>query len=551
MIIGLLRRWSTPNQTGNFRQEAHFEVMEKVVAAKGWEFAYYDEGQVSGRDMKKRPNLQRLLDDIRHKKVQGIGALDIDRITRDEYLVDPGIILSACADAGAIIVTRDRVYDPRKKNDRFIFQVQSAIAGNEVSTIRERMYEGLSRKMMESPVHRGRTPWGYMRVLDGVDAKGNAIRHLEKDPELTPVVMRLFELASTSLSVQGVSAQLNGEGLLKRRWKDTEGGPRFWTHADVASIVFNPIYSGRHHVLKHPTKPIWESDVIPEGLRDKVHYIEDWAFLDPEDHDALMRRFEKTKAHGTRGRRNDNALLGILSCLYCGGKMYFSKRKPGSKLNDFHFCFNHMACKTSCRGQTISDHLVKAAVFDFIQGRLSKSLVEEVANEHQDIFGSGAEEELRSLRLQLATLEEKRMRFKQMARAATSEALEQTYTENAAELLDEIASVRETLRQKETFAKNKDRMLSVVENVVRFRDVMEHADSATQHGLLTHVFRWVKVEAYGAMQHRQVRVAAWHLMGEEEPQTSYLTDDAISPYNVAIWMMPPGVWRDVVGMFTA
>ena len=88
VTIGLLRRWSVASGDDSFRKEVQIDVLEDKCRGLGFQTRLYDEGQVSGQKLENRTKARELLADLQDGKIQGLGALDMKRLTRDRIGID-------------------------------------------------------------------------------------------------------------------------------------------------------------------------------------------------------------------------------------------------------------------------------------------------------------------------------------------------------------------------------------------------------------------------------------------------------------------------------
>src|SRR5262245_5325087 len=132
MRIGRLLRNSAPKQVGNWSSVEQDEGLARKLGALGAEVVPYDEEGTSGSDLAKRKVCLRMLADVDAKKLDGISAYDIKRLTRNEYGVDGGVIARRLVEARAVLITYSKVYELWKEDDLLQFQFQCLIAGLDI-----------------------------------------------------------------------------------------------------------------------------------------------------------------------------------------------------------------------------------------------------------------------------------------------------------------------------------------------------------------------------------------------------------------------------------
>src|SRR5215216_2279065 len=77
LMVGVLIRVSTSKQMGNWSTVNQEESLGRFIVQEGGAVLPYDEQGVSGRRLSKRQVARRLLEDIKARRVHGIGAADI------------------------------------------------------------------------------------------------------------------------------------------------------------------------------------------------------------------------------------------------------------------------------------------------------------------------------------------------------------------------------------------------------------------------------------------------------------------------------------------
>ena len=134
-------RVSTDHQT----VENQLRELRQVAERRGWEVAevYSDAGISGAKDRKKRPGLDRMLNDAGRRKFDIVMAWAVDRVGRS--LIDLlGTIqhLEAC---GVDLYLDQQNIDTSTPMGKLVFQVTGAFAEFERSMIKQRIHAGLRR----------------------------------------------------------------------------------------------------------------------------------------------------------------------------------------------------------------------------------------------------------------------------------------------------------------------------------------------------------------------------------------------------------------------
>ncbi len=132
-------RVSTDHQT----VENQIQALRQVAERRGWEVVeiYSDAGISGAKDRKKRPGLDRMLNDVGRRRFDIVMAWAIDRVGRS--LIDLlGTIqhLEAC---GVDLYLDQQNIDTSTPMGKLVFQVTGAFAEFERGMIRQRIHAGL------------------------------------------------------------------------------------------------------------------------------------------------------------------------------------------------------------------------------------------------------------------------------------------------------------------------------------------------------------------------------------------------------------------------
>src|SRR5215471_3951275 len=244
VTIGLTIRNSTVRQVGNFRAEAQLD-MGPLLEARGYTVRIYDEQGTSGKDLSKRKVALQMLEDLRQGDIQGIGAYDVKRLTRDEFGIDGGTIARRIVEAGGLFVTKDREYDLRNEDDLLQFQFQCFIAGIDWRNVRNTFWSGLFKKMENEPVYM-RPPIGYMteKIDPPAGSTRRVIKRVAKNPEQAGLMAELERLFDESESLSAMARYLNTHGPARPAFRGRGGTTSHWSVQSLRYLLKNGIYSG-------------------------------------------------------------------------------------------------------------------------------------------------------------------------------------------------------------------------------------------------------------------------------------------------------------------
>ena len=201
---------------------------------------YVDDGY-SGTDFE-RPGFQKLIDDIKSKKINCVIVKDLSRLGRDHVMT--GYYMESYFPENNIrFISILESYDSFKNqasNDSSTFIIACNDYYSKQNSIKIRNVLNEKRK---SGKFVGSLPcYGYMR--DPED-KG----HLLPNPETAFIVKKIFEMANDGTSVSDIASYLNDckyptPSLYKKKEGSKQKVNPIWTISSVKKILKNQMYTG-------------------------------------------------------------------------------------------------------------------------------------------------------------------------------------------------------------------------------------------------------------------------------------------------------------------
>lgn len=186
-----------------------------------------------------------------------------------------------------------------------MFGIQGIHAASFSKGLSKRTKHGLHRKTANGEMS-GRAPTGYIN---------NILKHkVEKDPNMAPWVIRMFELAAKSLySLRAIS-----EKLLE------EGAPKKFHISNIEHILRNPAYHGDFRAV----------GVIHKGTHEPL--------ISRELHEAAIKGLERLNKSKYRSLKNVLLYNGVITCGTCNRAVFGEDKKKG-KYRLYH-CSGRFPC---------------------------------------------------------------------------------------------------------------------------------------------------------------------------------------------------------------
>lgn len=345
----LYTRVSTEIQLDGYSLEAQKERLRKEAGHRGMKIVgeYSDEGK-SGKNIKGRPEFQKMLNDIKDgkDKVDYVLVFKLSRFGRNA--ADTLNSLQYMEDFGVNLLCVEDSIDSAGASGKLMISVLAAVAEIERENIKEQTMAGRQQKARDGRWNGGFAPYGYKLVhKDG--EKGKVLEIDEKEAELVRLIYDKF--VNTNMGANGIAKWLNEHGYTKTvRQNGTM--PTLSAHF-VKLVLDNPVYMGKIAYGRRKTEKI-------DGTRNEFHIVkqaEDAYEIYDGIHEAIVTEemwyeaYAKRKVTGIKHEKTHSIghyhmLSGLVRCPECGAKMYGvvnRKKKKGS--DEFYKDMWYYKCK--------------------------------------------------------------------------------------------------------------------------------------------------------------------------------------------------------------
>ena len=241
-IAGLYMRVSTEDQVNEgFSLPEQKERLEAYCKINEYEIGgYYTDEGISAKKGNKRPEFERLKEDIKNKKINTMLAIKQDRISRSVY--DWEEIISFIEDNDVYL---DFVYDEintKSSDGKMVARIMMSVSQNEIEKTSERTKIGLAGAIKQRHIPH-RAPLGYKHEN----------KKLVIDESTKNVAIRIFQLYHDGLSYQKIANLFNKEQVL---------GRTNWADNIICVILSNEIYKGDFVHGKRTKHPTYYEDVV-------------------------------------------------------------------------------------------------------------------------------------------------------------------------------------------------------------------------------------------------------------------------------------------------
>ena len=195
MRCGVYVRVSTDDQRDNgYSIDSQLRMIKEYCEKNEYDIVdVYNDAGHSGKDLM-RPEMQRLLKDIKSKKIDKLVAIKVDRLTRNNY--DGFWLLNYCEEHDVKIELILEPYDVSTANGEMIFEMNLVFGQRERKEIGARTKRAMEEMALER-IHPSKAPYGYIRNKE--------TGHLEVEPIEAEVVKEIFELCKQGNSTRGIA----------------------------------------------------------------------------------------------------------------------------------------------------------------------------------------------------------------------------------------------------------------------------------------------------------------------------------------------------------
>ena len=313
MRCGIYVRVSTDDQRDNgYSIDSQLRMIKEYCEKNEYDIVdVYNDAGHSGKDLM-RPEMQRLLKDIKSKKIDKLIAIKVDRLTRNNY--DGFWLLNYCEEHDVKIELILEPYDVSTANGEMIFGMNLVFGQRERKEIGARTKRAMEEMALER-IHPSKAPYGYIRNKE--------TGHLEVEPIEAEVVKEIFELCKQGNSTRSIATIMKDNNAYLKQGK--------WKSDRVYKILSNSIYIGVFEYGKYKRKP--------QDILRVENYCE--PIIDEVTWNATRNALVKNKH--SNYREYIHLFSGLVKCPICGEIMSSSEsfKYPNGKQKVYY----HLRCK--------------------------------------------------------------------------------------------------------------------------------------------------------------------------------------------------------------
>lgn len=319
-----------------------------------------------------RPDFQRMLQDIKNKKIDCVIVKDLSRLGRNYIEVGRYIERLFPLLGVRFIAINDNFdsADDTAASNNIIIPFKNLINDAYCRDISIKIRSHLEVKRKRGEFIGAFAVYGYMRGKDK--------NKLIVDPYAAEIVKEIFGMKMDGMSQQAIADELNSLGILSPAEYKKEQGSGYktvfqthskakWTAMAVMRVLTNEIYVGTLIQGKEST-PNYKVKVREKKPREEWIRIENAheAIISRADFEIISDIIQKD-TRVTAGKRAVSIYSGYLVCADCGCSMVRKKAYSGSFEYVYYVCSGNKKNKDTCSSHRISENALNVAVTKILQ----------------------------------------------------------------------------------------------------------------------------------------------------------------------------------------
>ncbi|MDD6388822.1 MAG: recombinase family protein [Bacilli bacterium] len=338
MQTAIYCRVSTEEQaTEGFSIHAQKDKLTKYASINDWNIVdYYVDDGISGKNLTERPEVSRLIEDVKKGKIKNVLIYKLDRLTRS--VKDLIYLIELFDKNNCTFNSQTEKIDTSNAVGRMFVKIIGIFAEFERENLAERVTLGYEQKTREGNYTNCNGVFGY----DYIVGKGK----LKINKNEAEYVRKIYNW------------YLEGESMLKiaKKLKDlnvpTKRGGH-WNQSTIYSILTNPLYIGnvRYGVGRKNGFEVSGKNIIP--------------IINEELFNNVNNLMKKRKKFQTRKYSSDDTYYSrVLKCSLCGSKYYARQQLQSGKKYITYQCNGHN--NNSCNSPGFSHIKIENAFINYL-----------------------------------------------------------------------------------------------------------------------------------------------------------------------------------------
>ena len=354
---GVYTRVSSPGQVeeGYSLDEQERLLVEHAEKQRYEIYDIYTDPGISAKDIAHRPQIQRLINDIKEGRIDVVCAWKLSRTFR--CLNELTTVMEVMKANNVIFDFKSEgILDLNTTTGKIQAQILGMVAEMERDNIADNVYMGMAAAARQGKYLAGTPPYGYDIIHDNNTKRG--CQRLIINQEESAVVKRIFHMyVEENSGYKHIANYLNKNGYTTKQGKAFSIGT-------ISGIINNPIYIGyirwgAHRKWNEKRRKGTTEPIIAKGEHEPIISEE------------LFKKAEAIRlARGGKCQKKYdcmNILTGILKCPECGSGMVLSRAGSSGKKITYYGCGAwHNKGTTVCHSNLILLDEINDVVLDKI-----------------------------------------------------------------------------------------------------------------------------------------------------------------------------------------
>lgn len=461
---------SMQSEDGESLDEQIYKLKNQCKLRDWHTYEIYREEGFSGKNLK-RPEFQRMLEDIKKGKINTVIVKKLDRLSRS--ILDFENVFNTFNEMGVDLITVQEQFDSSTPIGRAALRIVLTFAQLEREQTSERTIDVMSYR-----AKKGMFNGGYPQIGYDIDYINNCLVVNEAE---VPIANEIFTTYLMLGSLSETAKYLNDKGYRLKSWTTSSGtnkGGSAFQKTNLDRILKNVTYIGK----------IKFNGQIYDGLHKGI--------ISQEIFDDVQDMLNANNISKTKYRQNDNSfyLKGLLKCGSCHTAMTPSHSNSKGKKYFYYRCMvNNDQSKKNCLIGSVQARKVEELVVDELKFLSSNSqIIENIVeiatkNQHERVNGLAKKKKYLSDRLAHANAKAKNILN---AFGIDGDKPDQNrYIRNELNELETLSIQIEREIESIDFeiTNLKDKMLSaelIRDNFKVFKDVYDHLTAAEKYDLI-------------------------------------------------------------------
>lgn len=337
-------------------------------------YRIYDEGEgiSGGADVKDRPELFALLQDIRKGNLTHVWFRNQNRLDRNTGTY--AIFINESKKFNIKVYFGDKLFDYSNPQDNLFGIIQSA-----VNQYTKDLQGVQTKKQLHLRVKEGKTqgiiPYGYTK--DDAD-------YLIIDEDESKVVKQMYDLSLKGIGTEKIAEILN-DNQVPTRYKKLSQSNDSKTTYKITDIHTNK------KTVKQKSSVEWKGGTVRGIIKNTIYkgkrlyqksYIDapNLAIIKPSYWKEVNDNFKENRNNSGTTVKYNYLLRGLIVCGKCG--KYYVGRKRKSKKDNFYACGSKRNKKTNCGSRAINIDVIENFIWQrfFADKELKAKVIEHFGN---------------------------------------------------------------------------------------------------------------------------------------------------------------------------